>query len=177
MKYEHINADKNLYCVDKLPLVTIYDDNWYVRNDYDLLSYGQRNYLIKFFEKWGARLVSGRQMKLNHRTIEFPRPQANLAVSAFERAFIEPLTSTLYCVTPTQFAQALFYQGVSLNFTRQQVIERIRQLIDKCPYNIEWLRDISYRSPIESLTAETYLELTEYQKQVVNEKFKRKRAL
>ena len=100
MEYNKVNADKNLYCVEYLPLITIYDDNWFLRNDYDVLSFGQREYLIRFFEKLGAQLVSGRTMQLNELIIEFPRPQSNLAVSGLSNRFYTTISHTyLLCHT------------------------------------------------------------------------------
>jgi hypothetical protein len=56
-------------------------------------------------------------------------------------------------------------------------IEAVKCLIDHCPYNIEWLRDISIHSDIENITVKTYTELMAYQKETIEKKFKRKKAL
>jgi hypothetical protein len=56
-------------------------------------------------------------------------------------------------------------------------IAAVKCLIDNCPYNIEWLRDISIHSDIEDITVKTYTELMVYQKDVIAKKFKRKRAI
>lgn len=175
MLYKEINADKNLYSIELLPLVTIYDDNLFVRNDYDVLSIGQRNYLIQFFQQHGFKQKTGKTMINGAKTIHFPKPQSNLAVSAYDDVLKEPNINNFYCLTPTQFAEVLF----NLLFDKEKavVVNAIKSLIDKCPYNIEWLRDVSYRSDIEQITIDTYSELTLYQKEVVEEKFKRKKAL
>ena len=164
-----------MYFIKSLPLVTIYDDNLFIRNDYDMLSAGQRNYLIQFFKKQGFQQKTGRIMTNGDMLIHFPRSQSNLAVSAYDKKFLQSRVNNLYCVTPTQFAEVLFHQ--LLNKEKSEVLSAIKSLIDKCPYNIEWLRDVSYRSDIEQITIDTYSELTLYQKQVVEEKFKRKKAL
>jgi hypothetical protein len=170
-----ITADKHMYSSESLPLFTIYDDNLFIRNDYDMLSVGQRNYLIQFFKKQGFQPKTGKIMTNGDMFIHFPRSQSNLAVSAYDKKFLQPSANNLYCVTPTQFAEVLFH--LLLNKEKSEVLNAIKALIDKCPYNIEWLRDVSYRSDIEQITIDTYSELTLYQKKVVEEKFKRKKAL
>ncbi|MUH72896.1 hypothetical protein [Psychrosphaera haliotis] len=46
--FSALNRDNNLYALEGLPLITVYDDNFFVRNDYDVLSIGQRKYVISF---------------------------------------------------------------------------------------------------------------------------------
>ncbi|MFD2165141.1 hypothetical protein ACFSJY_02600 [Thalassotalea euphylliae] len=171
---ETLNKDKHLYAVAELPLITIYDDNWFVRNDYDVLSPGQRKYMVDFFVKKGFKQKSGRLLNKGDINIHLPKPQRLLAMSGFEDGYLNSSGHELYCVTPTTFAEALFrlYQG---DFQSQ--IDAVKLLIDKCPYNIEWLRDISAYSPIEQSTIESFNVLMAYQKAVVAEKFKNKRAL
>jgi len=172
-----IDKDKNLYCRHELPLITVYDDNWFLRNDYDVLSPGQRNYLISFFQKHGFSLATGKTLVKQEVTIHLPRPQANLAISAFDEAFIEPSNTHFHCVTPTQFAEALFYRCANKSGALDTLVEELRTLIETCPYNIEWLRDISYHSPIEQITIDTYSTLMSFQKEVIESKFKKKKSL
>lgn len=169
-----INADKNLYSTEALPLITIYDDNWFVRNDYDVLSIGQRNYLIQFFNKQGFKQKTGTILQSVDKQVVLSKPNNNLAVSNFSAAFIEANDSTWFAVTPTMFAEALFYYAVKNGLDAEPLVE---QLIDVCPYNIEWLRDVSYRTEIEPFTQASFSRLTAYQKAVVDEKFKMKKAL
>lgn len=169
-----ILADKYLYAVEDLPLITIYDDNWFVRNDYDVLSLGQRNYLIDFFGKHGVKQKSGRLLQGQGVNVHLPRPNNNLAVSAFQPEFLQRGLGHIYCVTPTQFAEALFYRAQQMN---ANPLADIKALIEHCPYNIEWLRDVSYRSPIEAATAETFEELNALQTELIHTKFKMKKAL
>ncbi|GLX83790.1 hypothetical protein tloyanaT_00420 [Thalassotalea loyana] len=171
-----INNDKNLYSVDHLPLITVYDDNWFLRNDYDVLSPGQRNYLASFFKQNNFVTKTGKTMSDGRYTVHFPRPQSNLAISAYDAKFIESPQRDIYCLTPTQFAEALFYFGIN-ETGEENIVDNVKALIEKCPYNIEWLRDISYRTPIEQVTIETFNELMAYQKQIIENKFKKKKAL
>lgn len=170
-----INKDKNLYAVEQLPIITVYDDNFFVRNDYDVLSVGQRNYLVRFFSKQGFVQTSGKTLQKGEVTIHLPAPNNNLAVSSYQQTFLERDNKNFYCVTPTMFAEVLFYSAKSEE--KLKVIRTLRRLIKKCPYNIEWLRDVSYRSEIESVTSSTFKELTEYQKFIVNKRFKFKKTL
>lgn len=170
---EAITKDKNLYAVANLPLVTLYDDNHFVRNDYDVLSLGQRNYLINFFKQQGFKQKSGRLLTDGSAQLHLPRPNSNLATSAFDSQFCHNDEVNYHCVTPTQFAEVLFHTATDVD----DALNKVKSLIEVCPYNIEWLRDISYRSEIEQITIDTFAELTEFQKQVVAEKFKMKKAL
>ncbi|SES63147.1 hypothetical protein [Thalassotalea agarivorans] len=170
-----INKDKHLYAVKDLPIITIYDDNWFVRNDYDVLTHGQRKYLIHFFERWGFSLASGSKMVRDEYEVILPKPSRLLAHSSFIDAYIAPNQHRIYCVTPTMFAESLFRHYLHEDFDNALV--HIKLLIDKCPYNIEWLRDISVYSPIEEITIRSFFPLMAYQKQVVEAKFKRKKAL
>ncbi len=171
---ENINKDPNLYAIEELSLITIYDDNWFLRNDYDVLGYGQRKYLIKYFEKQRCKLISGQILQGDNLTIKIPKPSRQLAISTFDEKYLQPQENSYWCVTPTTFAETLFklHRG---NETMQ--IEAVKLLIDNCPYNIEWLRDISIHSDIEDITVKTYSELMAYQKDIIEKKFKRKRSL
>jgi len=178
MEFEQaIRKDKNLYSRSDLPIITIYDDNWFLRNDYDVLSLGQRNYLINFFKNQGFVQTSGKILTKGEVTITLPRPQQNLAISAYQTSFIESSETEIFCVTPTQFAEALFYRAVRQGDSQEMLISQLKELIETCPYNIEWLRDISYHTPIEQLTLDTYSLLTTFQKETIELKFKKKKSL
>lgn len=160
--------------MNELPLVTVYDDNWFVRNDYDVLSSGQREYLITFFSEYGFKQVSGREMVHENTKVIFPKPNRMLAQPQLDEAWLNPHEDTIVPVTPTAFAEALFYMIMRGDI---ESLDLIKSLIDKCPYNIELLRDISYRTEIETITNSSFDELMQYQNLVVEEKFKRKKAL
>ncbi len=170
-----IIVDRNLYAIEGLPLITVYDDNFFVRNDYDVLSVGQRNYLIKFLGKAGYRQTSGRTLSKGDLNIQIQTPNSNLAISSYNSNFNAESSSLIYCVTPTMFAEALFYK--TLGKDHLHIIRELRKLIKVCPFNIEWLRDISYRSPIEQVTKATYDELMSFQRFIVQKRFKFKKAL
>ncbi|WP_163930024.1 hypothetical protein [Paraferrimonas sp. SM1919] len=170
-----VTKDKNLFSMPEYSLITVYDDNFFVRNDYDILSQGQRQYLIHFFTKHGFTQKTGKTLANQAYTVHFPTPSANLAVSAFDNKYLHYDSHHQYCITPTQFAEVLFYDHKKVGY--YPTIARIKALIETCPFNIEWLRDISYHSEIEQITKNTFPELMDYQKQVIAAKFKRKRAL
>ncbi len=171
---ESINKDTNLYAIEELSLITIYDDNWFLRNDYDVLGYGQRKYLIKYFEKHDCKLISGQILQGDNLTIKIPKPSRQLAISTFDQKYLQRQDNSYWCVTPTTFAETLFRMHLG-NEALQ--LTAVKKLIDHCPYNIEWLRDISIHTEIENITVKTYSELMAYQKDVIEKKFKRKRSL
>jgi hypothetical protein len=172
MDYESINWDKHMYAVSELPLITVYDDNYFLRNDYDVLSIGQRNYLINFFAKSGFIQKTGKRLTKDEVNIHLPRPHHQLAQSSFDEIYLHNDGENFYCVTPTQFAEVLFYRDPN-----EACLSDVKKLIEKCPFNIEWLRDISYRSKIETITKNSYSELMAFQKEVIERKFKYKKAL
>ncbi|GHF99090.1 hypothetical protein [Thalassotalea marina] len=169
-----INKDKHLYAVNGLPLLTVYDDNWFVRNDYDVLSVGQRQYVQGFLQQFGFKQKTGKTMQLGDMTVDFPTPKHTLALSSYHPDYLASNSKRITIVTPTTFAETLFYQLIK---AESEDVSAIKQLINKCPYNIELLRDISYNSPIEQITIDSYQDLQTYQQQVVEQKFKRKKAL
>ena len=172
---QRLRQDKNLYYLPDFSVITVYDDNFFVRNDYDILSHGQRNYLINFFKSFDFKQKSGKLMTDGSYNIHFPKPKHTLALSAYQPIYNEPAENDLYAVTPSTFAEVIFHE--SLNKGIEWGLAQVKQLIETCPYNIELTRDINYRSPIEQLTKAHYDSLIEYQEQVVKEKFRYKKAL
>lgn len=168
-------TDKNLYYLPEFSVVTVYDDNFFVRNDYDILSHGQRNYLINFFRAFGFKQKSGKLMTNGSVNIHFPKPKHTLALSAYKPIFNNNAVTDVYAVTPSTFAEVIFYQ--SLEKGTEWGIKQLKLLIETCPYNIELTRDINYRSPIEQITKEHYKSLLEYQEKVVHDKFRHKKSL
>ena len=170
-----IEKDKNLYHLTQYPMITVYDDNFFVRNDYDILSHGQRNYLIKFFNRFGFKQKSGKLMTNGNVNIHFPKPKHTLALSGYQAAFNEAPNTDFYAVTPSTFAEAIFYEIQSRG--EPWVTEQLQSLIQTCPYNIELTRDINYRTPIEQITKQLYQPLLDFQQTVIDTKFKFKKAL
>lgn len=169
-----ITADKHLYALAELPILTVYDDNLFVRNDYDILSRGQRNYVIEFLKKLGFKLRSGSSLSDGIVEIQLVKPKRVLALSSYESKFNQSSDNTIWVITPSTFAEVLFHALVS---QQNNDLTTIKQLINVCPYNIELIRDINYRTDIETITKSSFDELMAYQKQVIEEKFKFKRSL
>lgn len=170
-----IECDPHLYASENYPLLTIYDDNFYNRNDYDALTPAQRKYIIAFAEKQGLKQTRGTEMTGPSGKLMLPRPASSLACSVFKEAYLKPNNKVWHAITPTGYAETIFYDMP--NIGSDEGIFRIKALIYTCPFNIEWLRDISYGSPIAKSTAYFYKELTGYQKDVIAEKFKNKRRV
>jgi hypothetical protein len=170
-----ITNDKNLYYLPEFSVVTVYDDNFFVRNDYDILSHGQRNYLINFFREFSFKQKSGKLMTNGVINIHFPKPKHTLALSAYKPIFNDNATNDIYAVTPSTFAEVIFHQSLEKGI--DWGIEQLKQLIETCPYNIELVRDINYRSPIEQITKAHYQELVTHQEKIVHEKFRHKKTL
>lgn len=170
-----IASDKNLYFLPEYCIITVYDDNFFVRNDYDILSHGQRNYLIQFFKRFNYKQKSGKLMTDGSLNIHFPKPKHTLALSAYQPIFHDRATQDVYAVTPSTFAEVIFYESIEKG--EDWGLEQIKKLIDTCPYNIELTRDINYRTPIEQITKANFDFLVAHQEQVIKEKFRYKKAL
>ncbi|TLU61841.1 hypothetical protein FE810_13565 [Thalassotalea litorea] len=175
IEYEKVKRDKHMFQLPPLPLLTIYDDNLFVRNDYDILSSGQRQYLIQFFKKLGFQQTSGRLLTKDDVRLHFPKPQHILAQSAFDPQYLTFAKRDYYFVTPTTFAETIFQQG--LNGLNENFLSDIHALIDTCPFNLELLRDININNALGPFINRHYTELEQYQRQVIVEKFKNKKAL
>ncbi|TKB45712.1 hypothetical protein [Thalassotalea mangrovi] len=172
---EKMVADKHIFYLPPLPLITIYDDNFFVRNDYDILSMGQRQYLINFFKAQGFSQKSGKLLTREQLQLHFPKPSHILAQSAFNEDYLSADPHHFYFVTPTTFAETLFQQGlrgINANF-----IEDIKSLIETCPFNLELVRDINITNQLGPFINQYYRQLERYQKQVIERDFKRKKAL
>ena len=122
-----LSKDKNLYFVPEFSVVTVYDDNYYLRNDYDMLSQGQRNYLINFFKKSGLRQKSGKLMTDDYINIHFPKPNHNLALSSYDPKYNLGPVSDVYAVTPSTFAEVIFFE--SLNNGIDWGVDQLKSLI------------------------------------------------
>lgn len=170
-----IYKDPHFYASEHYPLLTIYDDNLFVRNDYDVLTPGQRKYIIAFAEKQGFKQTRGTEMTGPSGKLYLPRPASSLACSVFKEAYLVPSNDAWHCITPTGYAETIFYDMPNIGL--KEGMARLKVLIDKCPFNIEWLRDISYGSPIAQSTAYCYEELMAYQKEVIAEKFRHKKTI
>ncbi len=172
---ELVKNDKHMFMVEALPIITIYDDNLFVRNTYDILSFGQRDYLIKFFKQQGFAVKTGKMMVKDDLKLHFPTPNRLLADSNFSEKFLLLNGQDFYFITPTTFAECLFY--MMLEKDEDSIVLLLKALINKCPFNVEYLRDIHYRTRIAKLTNKYFHLLSEYQHSIIEEKFKRKRAL
>lgn len=172
---DQINQDKNLYYRDGFSVITVYDDNFFVRNDYDILSRGQRNYLVQFFKNYGYQQSSGKLITNGHNHIHLPKPKHTLALSAYQTVFNQASNTDIFAVTPSTFAEVIFYQALENGI--DWGLRELEQLIETCPYNIELIRDINYRTAIETLTKQHYQYLQDYQLKVVEQKFKFKKTL
>ena len=169
-----INEDKHLFALPEYPLITAYDDFLFLQNDYDTLSRGQRNYLVRFLGGFGFRQTRGTLVTDGELKMHFLKPKI-LAQSSYESRFLTLNGSDFFMVTPTTFAETLFYHA--LEGQEQEQMEKLATLIDKAPFNMKLLRDISRTKPIESITRRYCDSIVEYQAKVIKEKFNKKRGL
>lgn len=171
---EHINADAHLFALPEYPLVTAFDDFLFLQNDYDTLSRGQRNYLIRFFSGFGFKQLRGTLVSDGHINLRFLKPKI-LAQSSYEPQFLQPNETEIFLVTPTTYAETLFYHALEVD--EQGQMNKLAQLIDKAPFNMKLLRDISRTKAIESITRRYCDSLLDYQGAIIKQKFHNKRGL
>jgi hypothetical protein len=107
--------------------------------------------------------------------LHLPRPASSLACSVFKEVYLTPSNDEWHAITSTGFAETIFYDMPTIGL--EEGMTRLKTLIDKCPFNIEWLRDISYGSPIAQSTGYCFEELSAYQKDVITNKFRHKRTI
>ncbi|QDP01041.1 hypothetical protein [Thalassotalea sp. PS06] len=173
--FEKVARDKHIFYLPNLPLFTIYDDNFFVRNDYDILSVGQRQYLIRFFTDQGFKQTSGKLMVKDDIQLHFPKPNRMLAQSAFSEGYLREDHHNYFFITPSTFAEVLFHLG--LNESQEDYLNLVKQLINTCPINLELIRDINICNDLGPFINKSYKDLEHYQKQIIEQQYKKKKAL
>lgn len=172
---QHVSQDPHLFASQHYSLITVYDDNLFIRNDYDMLTPSQRNYIVKFALQAQFKQVKGTLLQRGDEKLHMPRPASSLACSTFQSKYLARDPKQWYAITPTGYAECVFYDMENIGV--DEGVARLINLIQKCPFNIEWLRDISYGSPIEEVTRYCYTALTGYQKDIIASRFKHKKYL
>ncbi|QBY04706.1 hypothetical protein E2K93_10015 [Thalassotalea sp. HSM 43] len=169
-----LDTCKDSFAMDGLPLLTMYDDNLFIRNDYDILSLGQRKHLQTHLKNIGFTQVTGKIMRRESTEVEFPKPNHMLSQSGFKPHFIDTTSEKINIITPTMFAECLCY--LKLQDGTLDLQQQLQALIDTCPFNIELLQILAINTDFEQTINRLAGSLTAYQTDVIERKFKRKRA-
>lgn len=169
-----LNKDKYCFALADYPLLTLYDDNLFLRNDYDVLTTSQRRYIIRFFSNLGFKQKTGRSLINQDCRIEFLKPQY-LAQSAFKPELLRFADNHYYCITPTLFAECIFHTVNTQNESTQ--MEKLALLMEKAPFNMTLLKDINRTTSIRTLTKQYCDSINAHQKKLIENKFKFRRGL
>ncbi|MDN3652838.1 hypothetical protein QWY77_08685 [Thalassotalea ponticola] len=168
---------KDTFAICDFAMLTIYDDNFFVRNDYDILSLGQRQHLQKHLLGLGFKQSSGKVMQKGNICVEFPTPNRLLSASAFQAEFIAPFRTHAFVVTPTMFAEALCYAAVQQPDAELDALElQLKTLIEHCPFNLELWQILAINTSIETPVNSLLPALQQHQAKVISSQFKNKRA-
>jgi len=134
MNFDKINEDKFLFYNKNLLLITIYDDWFYSRNDYDHLCPNQRNYLDRFLSDQGFQRKSGQRYEKDRLSVGIikslslgvsPLDETKRSLEKFDYLAVSPMGYYLYV----------------LDINADQSI--LKQLAQKCPINLLQAKDLS----------------------------------
>lgn len=134
MNFDDIDKDKFLFYDEKIPLITIYDDWFYSRNDYDHLCPNQRNYLDRFLQDQGFQRKSGQCYEKDQLSIGIIKSQS-LGVSPLEEIKRSLQKYDYLVVSP------MGYYLYVLNSNSDQSV--LKELAQKCPINLLQAKDLS----------------------------------
>lgn len=163
--FDNLKNHKFFYFNEKVPLISVYDDFFYSRNDYDHLSPKQRN-LIQYFMVSNdfKRKLRG---KYTHKNFEVavlkptslgasPLREINIAVQNSDLVFVSPLGFLLWSIE----------NNVSLDI--------LEQLVTKTPVNLPQAKDFAYHENFYENLCKIYPKFKKLQDDNVEKhKFKR----
>ena len=157
-------------------LVSVYDDNYFSRNDYDMLAPGQRKYVVNFLKERQHWQKSGKVLvheKLEQRVVFNNSPSMGVnPVNELMRIYNE---DDIFVVTPLTYSIFLFEKKVEVDVAG--LLQRLKELIEVCPFNLLQMKDLTVREPYAELTAFCASELKSFQAEIIETRFKRKRSL
>ena len=154
-----LSKDKYIYIDDDLRVITVFDFHFFSRNDYDHLSPRQRKYIKTKLQELSFTQSSG-SLFIKESINIFVSKSINLGVSPLPY-LIKDLKKYNYVIT-TPTSIYLYYLSKNIE------IERIKELITKCPVNLDQARDFSIDEVFYQRLLENHSSLNKLQKE--NEK-------
>jgi hypothetical protein len=134
-----ISADKYLYWLPEIGVISVYDDSLYDRCDVDILSPGMRSHIVKFLKQHGCRQKRGNCIAAPDSIGHFwlSKPSIVLASSPYDATHYLPRQAgDVYILTPTQ-ASAYLLDNLPLH----AAVAAVEELGKQQPMNIGKLED------------------------------------
>lgn len=157
-------------------LISIFDDTFYSRNDYDLLNPGQRNYLIQKLTAQKHSQISGKQIQHNDlgHQLRF-LPSSQLGTNSLDRLKESYSQVAMFITTPGQHFLFLV-EKLSIE-QNQDYLTEIRRLIRHQPVNLPQLKDVSVSESYYPTLQKIYTDLNNYQNEMISQFHKHKKPL
>lgn len=170
-----LNDDKNIIVFSEHSFLSIYDDNFYDRSDFDAINSAQKKYLEACLNEFDYKWSSGRVLESALKPIKFlcPKPKT-LMTSPYDILDFESLQhDSIYVLTPTQVLGQLLKHELNQN----ELLKKATALITKTPANLLKLKDGLRGEALKKFDL-ILPELSKHQKIVTQSpKFKTKRQL
>ncbi len=132
----NLGRDKFIYTSPEARLITLYDDFFYSRNDYDHLCPGQRDYIRKKFLGNDFKQVSGSVFRFEDQEI---------AVLKSPGLGISPLSNLLMTLEKYDYVVATPLSCFLYFISQDSSDEEILRLLKKCPVNLDQAFDFTYQ--------------------------------
>lgn len=158
-------------------MITIFDSLRYERNDYDVLSAPQRNYVGAVLEKNGHRHVTGNSFKnlKTGQTLRFIITKT-LGVSPLNELNYQYNDQDIFIVTPGTYFLFLV-EKLSTDDKQDSVRAELMDLVSHHPVNLEQLLDLSTHDHFYATLKEVFKECKAKQDDAIENYLKGKRPL
>lgn len=159
-----LNKNKNLVVFPEHSVLSVYDDNFYDRSDFDAINSAQKKYLKSALEEFKYTWKSGRVLETSLHSLKFlcPKPRT-LMSSPYDILDFETLQkNSIFILTPTQMLGHLLKQKL----TQTELKKKAMTLISKTPVNLLKLKDGLRGEPL-TLFNSLLADLTKHQKSVI----------
>lgn len=174
--YEIFKKDKNVFVSKIYNLISVFDSVFYSRNDYEVLSPNQRNYIVKKLLENGHKQLSGSKLQ-NLETkvfLNFP-PTLSLGVSPIRGLQYTYNENQILILTPGGlFLYLLSEMNVG---NKPRFIDEMKELVSKQPINLKQIEDFTVNEPFENQFLSIKKEITEIQKNAIETSLKHRKSL
>lgn len=172
---KRLNDDKNLVVFEKHNIISVYDDNFYDRSDFDAINAAQKKYLKLSLKNFNYEWSSGRVLESSLYPLKFlcPKPKTLMSSPYDILDFENKPPNSIFILTPTQTLGQL----LKLEFDAVSLKTQAKALITKTPVNLLKLKDGLRDEPLVKLNS-ILSNLSIFQKKIISApKFKNKRQL
>lgn len=172
--YRFLNEDRNIFVSNYFKFISIYDDQIYSRNDWDVLSPGQRKYIIKKLEGHNHTQKTGKSL-INNKTSEILRftTSPSLGVNPLNEFLRNYNENDIFFTTPLVHGIFLLWKSAEEPENAKFYQKELEELVQKLPINLEQLKDFVLNTNYEKIFKNLYNDLTKKQKDGITKNIRR----